>query len=80
MIQTPSGEIKRQKSYDAQGNDSQDVAFNSEGEVDLKYEHIHESDQFRNWTKHMMKVWEKQDSALAHTYTMTHKRTISYFP
>jgi hypothetical protein len=76
----PEGGIARRVLYDHQGAKFQELAFDGAGELYLKYEYSYEYDQLNNWTKRLMKVWEKRDGVLTHTYTMVHERIISYYP
>jgi hypothetical protein len=74
------GRIRGRKLYDYQGAKLQEHSFDESGELYLKYEYSYEYDQLNNWTKRLMKVWEKRDGVLAHTYTMVNERSISYYP
>lgn len=76
----PGGSIKNRKLYDHHGAKFQELSFDETGELYLKYEYSYEYDQLNNWTKRLMKVWEKRDGALTHTYTMVNERIISYYP
>lgn len=77
---SPEGGIKNRTLYDHRGDKLQELSFDKSGEPYLKYEYSYEYDQLNNWTKRQMKVWEKRDGVLIHTYTMVHERIISYYP
>jgi hypothetical protein len=74
------GRIKDRKLYDHRGAELQELSFDEAGELYLKHENSYEYDQLNNWTKRLMKVWEKNDGVLTHTDTMVHERIISYYP
>jgi hypothetical protein len=80
MSYSTEGGIKNRKLYNHQGAKLQELSFDEAGELYLKYDYTYEYDQLNNWTKRLMKVWEKSDGVLTHTDTIVHERIISYYP
>lgn len=76
----PEGGIRDRKLYDHQGAKFQELSFDKAGELYLKYEYSYEYDQLNNWTKRLMKVWEKRDGVFSLDFTIVHERAISYYP